>query len=95
VLHVIISFRHAGLEAFFRTGSKRGIQPAQADKLNRMLGALHTASVPDDLNIPSFRLHPLKGQKATFWAMSVNGNWRIIFRFVGQDVELVDYQDYH
>lgn len=53
------------------------------------------AQGPDDLTIPSFRTHPLKGDLVGYWSIWVNGNWRVTFRFVESDVELVDYQDYH
>lgn len=92
---MIINFRHKGLEAFYRTGTTKGIQPAHAAKLGRILGALDVASDPEDLNFPSFRLHMLKGDLKSFWSITVNGNWRVIFRFTGADVELVDYLDYH
>ncbi|MGH8962109.1 MAG: type II toxin-antitoxin system RelE/ParE family toxin [Jatrophihabitantaceae bacterium] len=92
---MIVSFRHKGLEALYRTGSKRGVQAAHVDKLNRILSALDVAVSTDDLAIPSFRLHPLKGELAGHWSIWVNGNWRVTFRFRKQDVELVDYQDYH
>jgi len=92
---MIVTFRHKGLEEFFRTGSKRGIQPAQARKLGMVLDALDAALVPADLNLPAFKLHELKGDLAGHWSIWVNGNWRVTFRFIGSDVELVDYQDYH
>ena len=92
---VILSFRHKGLEGLYRTGSKRGVQPAHAAKLTRILGVLDVAQSAADLAIPGFRSHELKGDLAEHWSIWVNGNWRVTFRFVGQDVELVDYQDYH
>ena len=92
---MIRSFRHKGLAHFYQTGSKRGIQAAHASKLNRILGLLDVAITPDDLDLPAFRLHPLKGALQGYWSIWVNGNWRITFRFVGTDVELIDYQDYH
>ena len=92
---MIIGFRHKGIEIFYRTGSQRGIQPAHAAKLARILTALDAASTSDELNLPSFQLHSLKGKLKGHWAVSVNGNWRVTFRFAGADVELVDYQDYH
>ncbi len=92
---MISSFRHKGLEAFYRSGSTRGIQPAHAAKLARILAALDAASVPAELNLPSFKLHPLKGSLKGLWSVWVNGNWRVTFRFADSDVELVDYQDYH
>ena len=92
---MILSFRHKGLEAFYRTGSMRGIQAAQAGKLKRILGLLDVAQTPQDMNIPAFKLHPLKGDLAGHWSVWVNGNWRVTFRFVDAGVELVNYQDYH
>ena len=92
---MIVSFRHKGLEALYTTGSKKGVQAAHADKLFRILTALDVAQIPDDLSLPSYRLHPLKGELAGYWSIWVNGNWRITFRFINVDVELVDYQDYH
>jgi proteic killer suppression protein len=92
---MIIGFRHKGLETFYRTESTRGIQAAHAAKLGRILSLLDVAVGPEDLNVPSFKLHPLKGDLHGYWAIWVNGNWRVTFRFVGADVELVDYQDYH
>jgi proteic killer suppression protein len=92
---VIKSFRHKGLEAFFRRGTKSGIQPHHAAKLRVQLTALHSATKPDDLSAPGWRLHPLTGSLKGFYSITVNGNWRVIFRFDGIDVELVDYLDYH
>ncbi|MBW4048280.1 MAG: peptidase [Proteobacteria bacterium] len=92
---MIRTFRHAGLETFYRTGSKAGIQPHHADKLKVLLTALDNAKGPQDMNAPAWRLHPLTGKLAEHWAVWVNGNWRITFRFTGEDAELVDYQDYH
>jgi proteic killer suppression protein len=92
---VIVSFRHKGLEALYRDNSKKGVQPAHAPKLMRILGVLDVAHTPADLAIPSFRAHELKGDLAGYWSIWVNGNWRVTFRFIGQDIELVDYRDYH
>jgi proteic killer suppression protein len=92
---VVKSFRHAGIEKFFKTGSKAGIQPAHADKLSAQLYALDNARSPADLDTPGWRLHPLKGDLEGHWSIRVNGNWRLTFRFEGKDAILVDYQDYH
>jgi toxin HigB-1 len=92
---MITSFRHKGLEAFYVTGSMRGIQAAHAAKLARILAALDAAAEPEELSLPAFRLHPLKGRLKGHWAIWVSGNWRVTFRFRGADVELVDYLDYH
>lgn len=92
---MIRSFRHPGLEAFFRTGSKAGIQPHHASKLQLQLAALDNAVGASDLDAPGWRLHALSGTLAGYYALRVNANWRLVFRFVGTDVELVDYLDYH
>jgi proteic killer suppression protein len=92
---MIQSFRHKGLEQFFLTGSKAGIQPSHARKLEDQLSALNVAAKPEQMNFPGWKLHPLKGELAGHWAVSVSGNWRLTFRFEGEDAILVDYQDYH
>jgi toxin HigB-1 len=92
---VIVGFRHKGLEGLYLRGSKRGVQTAHVPKLLRILSVLDVAQTPQDLAIPSFRTHPLHGDLAGCWSVGVNGNWRVTFRFVDGDVELVDYQDYH
>lgn len=92
---MIASFQHKGLEALYRTGSKKGVRADHVPKLRRILSALDVAEAPQDLMIPSFRTHDLKGTHAGRWSIWVNGNWRVTFRFVGADVELVDYEDYH
>jgi proteic killer suppression protein len=92
---MIPSFKHKGLETFFKTGSKKGVQSHHASKLQLQLAALENAAGPDDMNAPAWRLHPLAGELGGHWSVWVNGNWRLTFRFVGMDVELLDYQDYH
>jgi len=92
---VIKSFRHKGVERFFLKGSKRGIQPEHTGKLARQLQRLDAARRPQDMNVPGWRLHALKGELAGHWAVSVSGNYRLTFRFDVEDAELVDYQDYH
>jgi proteic killer suppression protein len=92
---MIRSFRHKGLERFFLEGSKAGIQAAHAPRLRLQLGRLESAAGPADMNLPGWRLHPLKGSMKGMWAVSVSGNWRMIFAFEGKDAVLVDYLDYH
>lgn len=92
---MIISFRHKGLEHLYRSGSKQGVQAAHVPKLLRILSMLDVATSPADLAIPGFRTHPLTADLADHWSIWVNGNWRVTFRFVDGDVELVNYQDYH
>lgn len=92
---MIRSFRHSGLERFFVQGSRVGIQPLHADRLRLQLGRLDAAKVPEDMNLPGWHLHPLKGQYKGFWSIRVNRNWRLVFAFSGEDVVDVDYLDYH
>ncbi len=92
---MILSFRHKGVEAFFATGSKAGIQPAHATRLRLQLAALDNAIAPQSMDLPGWELHPLSGPLAGHWAVSVNGNWRVTFKFKDRDAILVDYQDYH
>ena len=93
---LIKSFRHKGLERFFKTGTTAGIQAKHAVKLRIQLTALNAAKRPDDMSAPGWELHPFKGADLKGrWAISVNGNWRLTFRFEGEDAILVDYQDYH
>jgi proteic killer suppression protein len=92
---MIKSFRHAGLEKFFKTGSKAGIQPAHARKLEEILFTLDGAKSEQAMNLPGWRLHSLGGVLKEHWSVRVNGNWRVTFRFDGEDAILVDYQDYH
>ena len=92
---MILTFRHKGLEAYFKTGRMTGIQPIHAKRLRELLTALNVASGPQDLSRPSWRLHGLSGDRAGFYAVTVQANWRLAFRFVGADVERLDYLDYH
>lgn len=91
----IISFRHKGLKNFYETGNHKAIMAAHVTKLSRILALLDVISSPADINLSSYRLHELSGNLKGFWSIKVNGNWRVTFRFIGTDVELVDYQDYH
>ena len=93
---MIRSFRHAGLEKFFHTGSRAGIQPVHANRLRLQLTTLNSAlSLGDIAKFESWSLHALKGDLAGKWAISVNGNWRLVFEFRENDVHVVDYKDYH
>jgi toxin HigB-1 len=92
---VIRTFKHKGIAKFFEIGSKAGIQPKHAGKLEDQLTALDNATTPEDMNLPGWDWHPLKSDLAGHWAVSVSGNWRLTFSFDGSDAILVDYQDYH
>jgi toxin HigB-1 len=92
---MIKTFKHKGLKDFFESGSKAGIRPDHAAKLSRQLARLDIAKAPADMNLPGWKLHPLVGELADHYSVTVNGNWRMTFMFAGEDAILVDYQDYH
>ena len=92
---MIKSFRHKGLRRLFETGSTSGIQASHARRLQMQLAALDTAQSIDDMDIPGFRLHPLKGNHEGRWSITVNGNWRMTFEFVDGNAYVLDYEDYH
>lgn len=92
---MIKSFNHKGLEDFFYTGSKKGIKPEHASRLERILDRLNAAIEIKDMNYPGSFLHPLIGDKKGFYAVKVSGNWRILFQFIDGDAYIVDYADYH
>lgn len=92
---MIKTFRHKGLDVFFRTGIKAGIQPHHAGKLRVLLTTLDSAKRPDDMNASGWKLHALTGNFAGHYSVTVNGNWRMTFAFDGENAELVDYLDYH
>ena len=80
---------------FYEEGSVAGIRPSHAPRLRRILTLLDHAREPRDVTIPTYRTHALSGTRAGQWSMSVNANWRVVFRFVDEDVHDVDYLDYH
>ena len=92
---MIKSFKHKGLEKFFKTGNTAGIQPTHKKKLRIRLTALDTATEIQDINLPGFRLHTLKGKMEGLWAIDVSENWRITFEFKDGNVFIVNYKDYH
>ena len=91
----ISRFRHKGLERFFATGAKSGIQAKDANRLRLILGRLNAATSARDMNLPGLDLHELRGLRKGTWAVKVSGNWRVTFTWAGQDVDDVDYEDYH
>ena len=92
---MIETFAHKGLLKFFETGSTAGIQAIHAKRLKTILNVLNQAERVEDVALPGFKLHPLKGDKKGLWAVSVSGNWRIVFRFEDGNAFAVDYVDYH
>lgn len=92
---MILGFKHKGLARFYHKGVTDGIQFAHKAKLARQLARLDSAKQVADMNIPGWELHPLKGNLAGFWSVKVSGNWRLVFKFACEHVEVVDYLDYH
>lgn len=92
---MIKSFRHKGLKKFFDSGSVAGIQPQHSRRLRMQLMALDTAISIEDMDIPGFKLHSLKGSDKDRWSVWVNGNWRITFEFRDSHVFVLNYEDYH
>ena len=92
---MITSFKHKGLERFFTTGSKAGIQPNHAERLRLIVGRLNASTDPKDMNLPGLDLHELRGDRKGTWSVKVSGNWRVTFTFVGKNAENVNYEDYH
>jgi proteic killer suppression protein len=92
---MIIRFRHKGLERLFASGDTRGVDARQAKRLRRLLASLTTATSPLNMNIAGYQLHPLVGERKGEWAVSVSGNWRLVFRFDGENATDVDLVDYH
>jgi proteic killer suppression protein len=92
---MIRRFKHKGLERFFTRSDRRGIPAQSADRIERMLDRLDTAARPEDMNLPGWRWHPLKGNRAGTYAVAVTGNVRLTYRFEGGDATDVDLEDYH
>jgi toxin HigB-1 len=89
------SFKHKGLEKFYRSGSTAGVQNAHVKRLRLILSNLDQAESPDDMDLPGLRLHELSGSRRGIWSVTVNGNWRVTFIFDGRDAAIVNYEDYH
>ena len=92
---MIAGFKHRGLKRFFESGTTRGIQAEQADRIRLVLGRLNASTGPQDMNLPGLYLHELSGRRKGTWSVRVSGNWRITFRFDGPDAYDVDLEDYH
>lgn len=92
---MILHFRHSGLQLLYEKGDRRRVSPTHVAKIERILARLDEATGPANMDLPGFRLHPLKGNFAGYWSVSVSGNWRIVFRFEGDHASDVDLIDYH
>jgi toxin HigB-1 len=92
---MIVRFRHKGLERLFTTGDARGISAEHARKLRQILAYLNVCREPQAMNLPGFKLHPLKAERKGQWAVTVSGNLRVVFEFDGENATNVDLVDYH
>lgn len=92
---MIRSFKHKGLERFFSKDDHRGIPARNGPRIERMLDRLDASAAPADMDLPGFRFHALKGERAGEFAVSVSGNWRLTFGFDGEDAVDVNLEDYH
>ena len=92
---MIAGFKHRGLRRFFESGTTRGIQAEQVNRIRLILGRLDASIGPQDMNLPGLYLHELSGRRKGTWSVRVSGNWRITFRFDGLDAYDVDLEDYH
>jgi len=92
---VIKNFRHKGLKKLYDTGSRQGVKPEHVNRLRLILARLDASQSPQDIALPGLNLHTLKGKYKSYWAVSVSGNWRVIFRFENKNAVDIDYLDYH
>ena len=93
---MIVGFRHKALRRFFESGDRSRLPPDMVDRIGRILSALHAArSINEIASMQSLRLHRLQRDMAAYWAVTVRANWRIVFRVVGDDIDDVDFMDYH
>lgn len=92
---MIREFKHKGLERFFRRSDHRGIPAQNAARIQRILDVLDAAIRPEEMSLPGYRFHRLKGDRAGIYSVSVTGNLRITFAFDGEDAIQVSLEDYH
>ena len=94
-LQVIVHFLHKGLQLLYENGDRRRVSPTHVARVERILARLDEATGPSGMDLPGFRLHPLKGDLTGYWSVAVSANWRIVFRFEGANARDVDLVDYH
>jgi proteic killer suppression protein len=92
---MIRRFKHRGLKRFYEDDDRRGINPEHVAKIARVLAQLDRTRRPEDMDIPGFKLHPLKGHLAGHWSVTIRANWRVTFRLENEDATDVDLVDYH
>jgi addiction module HigA family antidote len=90
---MIKKFKHKGLKNFYATGSQKGVNPEHVKRLRTILARLDASKAPEDMDLPGLRLHPLKGERHSFWTVDVSGNWRVFFRFENGNAVDVDYHE--
>lgn len=95
IASMILSFKHKGLELFFSQSNYKGIPAQFAPRLGRILDRLDAAKLPEDMDLPGYKFHSLKGNRRGEYAVSVSGNWRLTFGFSGDNAVSVDLEDYH
>lgn len=92
---MILNFKHRGVRRLYERDDLRAVNPEHVGKLLNILARLEVTQGPEDMDLPGFRLHPLRGDRSGTWAVTVRANWRVTFRFEGADVADVQYEDYH
>lgn len=92
---MILNFKHKGLRLLYEEDNSRRVSQDHVERLQNILARLEVAAEPDDMNMPGFRLHQLKGKRRGVWSVTVRANWRVTFHFKGEDVADVNYEDYH
>lgn len=92
---MIVGFRHKGLKLFYEKGDTSKLQPQHVTKIRLILTRLDAATTPEELNVPGYSLHQLKGDLKAFWSVKVDKNYRIIFKIENENIRDVDYIDYH
>ncbi len=92
---MIKSWKHKGLQRFFEEGSTAGVNPQHVKRLRERLRFIDQAEIIEDINVAGYRLHPLQGDRASIWSVTVSENWRITFEFQDGDAYILNYEDYH
>lgn len=92
---MIKSWKHNGLKEFFESGSTKKIIVQHEKRIRDRLRIIDLAEKIEDMNLPGYKLHPLKGDRRGVWSITVSGNWRITFEFVDGDAYILNYEDYH
>jgi proteic killer suppression protein len=92
---MIISIKHKGLKRLFEKGDRSKINANVVGKVELALSDLNAAETIEDLDVPGYRLHQLKGDLRDYYSIWVTGNWRIVFKFENSEASHIDFVDYH